>query len=520
MGQRGRERGEDRISNLPDHLLQSILHLLPLKSAVRTDLLSRRWRGLWLNVLLAATDLDFGPDFAAAESPDQFSATVDRYLRLHGDSPLRRLRILFSPFDHLLPAIDTWVAVAATKRVEEFDLDLSQGIIDGVEGDYMDGRGQYLLPAALFRCESLTHLSLSRCDFSRPAHFAVFRRLNELNLCRVNVTDEALQELLVDCPVLERLSLMNCRLLEAVRVVGEPELQLRALTLVDCPGIDELEINAPKLQSFVYSGGVCSQIDFGGLPELVDAKLSLVAGDSMEADYGDAIAQLSQVRNLSLCSGTLACIVANEEFEAEDFEVMFPNLHELQFTMKHISKEYLACVYDFFRHYPSPFLEKLFIQLPKDVHDLPEYFKLIISDIQKPPDIAFDNLMVIKMTNFQGSNNEMKLVKFLLERAAALEYLLLVSPPFDGTDCLAKQNVEIEQTNPEERMWIKIILGQISVLPKASPEVCIKLVEFWQDEDTINPTHNNNLCSRYDYQSGTVCHKVAHALFQGDIGVD
>lgn len=304
MGKRG--RGEDRISNLPDHLLQSILHLLPLKSAVRTGLLSKRWRGLWLNVLLSATDLDFGPDFAATQSPDQFSATVDRYLRLHGSRPLRRLRILFSPFDHLLPAIDTWVAIAATKRVKEFDLDLSQGIINGVEGDYMDGRRQYLLPAALFHCESLTHLSLSRCDFSQPAHFPGLRCLNELNLCCVNVTDDALQELLVDCPVLERLSLMNCRLLEAVRVVGGPELRLRALTLVDCPGIYELEIDAPKLQSFVYSGRICAQNDFGGLPELVDAKLSLVAGDFMDAEYADVMAQLSEVRNLSLCSGTLA----------------------------------------------------------------------------------------------------------------------------------------------------------------------------------------------------------------------
>lgn len=155
-------------------------------------------------------------------------------------------------------------------------------------------------------------------------------------------------------------------------------------------------------------------------------------------------------------------------------------------------------------------------QLPRDVQDSPEY---IIPDIQMPPDIAFDNLKVIKMTNFQGSNNELKLVKFLLERAAVLEYLLLVSAPFDDTGCLAKQNDGIEQTKPEERMCIKIILGQISMLPKASPEVCIKLVEFHQDEDTINPTHNN-LYSRYDYQSGTVCHKVAHAVFQGDIGVD
>ncbi|KAL6639270.1 hypothetical protein ACP70R_023000 [Stipagrostis hirtigluma subsp. patula] len=39
--------GEDRISSLPDDMLREVLARLPSSEAVRTGVLSRRWRGLW-----------------------------------------------------------------------------------------------------------------------------------------------------------------------------------------------------------------------------------------------------------------------------------------------------------------------------------------------------------------------------------------------------------------------------------------------------------------------------------------
>jgi len=54
-------RHHDRISDLPDTLLLHILMLLPLVEAVRTCVLSRRWRGAWTRLPRLAFDDDAAP---------------------------------------------------------------------------------------------------------------------------------------------------------------------------------------------------------------------------------------------------------------------------------------------------------------------------------------------------------------------------------------------------------------------------------------------------------------------------
>ncbi|RHN56109.1 putative F-box domain-containing protein [Medicago truncatula] len=42
--------GQDKISDLPNHIIGSILSFLPAKEAVSTCVLSKRWKNVWIFV--------------------------------------------------------------------------------------------------------------------------------------------------------------------------------------------------------------------------------------------------------------------------------------------------------------------------------------------------------------------------------------------------------------------------------------------------------------------------------------
>lgn len=105
--------GEDRLRALPDDILVQILRSLGTPDAVRTSLVSRRWRRVW--ELLPELRLPFFPD------PVRFRDALDvhqvrlRCLEVGGDDA----------FDPVSPA--TWLPAAAARVSGRFVLDSSEG---------------------------------------------------------------------------------------------------------------------------------------------------------------------------------------------------------------------------------------------------------------------------------------------------------------------------------------------------------------------------------------------------------
>ncbi|KAI0529667.1 hypothetical protein KFK09_002221 [Dendrobium nobile] len=478
-------RGEDRISNLPESVLKSIITMMPLKSAIRTDVLSKKWRNLWKYSLSTATALDFADDLANNLSATDFVETVNRYLSLHVSKKLERFHLFFSPFDLFASDIERWISYAIGKGVRYLDIDLSQG-------EFSHGRSPFELPSSLFDCDTLIDLSLRCCNFKTPLNFSNFGGLQSLSLSHSNISEEILQSILTECSLLQSLSLRSCQQLGAISITV-PNLKLKRLIIRDCQSANLLEINSPKLQSFHYFGRLCIQTNFLNISSLKYASIcsnirywrnmSLLSDILYVLNRRNVsiLSDLLHLQILTLCSGALMHL---NEFEGNldiDLPLKYQNLRELQLLMNSMTNEDLTCFYKFFYLCSFPFLEKLCIQLPKHI-DYPNEEKYG-GCMSLKCNTTFDRLKLIKITNLKGSSNEMSLVSSLLQKAAVLEALVLVIRPGSSG----------KKSKGEGILDWRILKGEVLLLQKASPTAQIILHEFGEDDDGLNSTPFGNL---------------------------
>jgi len=324
---RGAMEEEDRLSSLSDDLLHAILRALPLKQAVRTSALSRRWARQWLRALAASRVLDLTDrDFARGQPPARAAATVSRCLRLHAEhgAPLDVLRVALvspppsgpGPSDGAFGRdVIGWVAAAVRRGAREVEVDLQH--LTPSQDD--DAAFLLELPGDLFQARnSLERVALGGLSL-RAVRFptAGLAGLRSLSLSNADVTDEAVRGILSSCRALESLSLRNCSLLTSVSVASK---RLRDLQLLGCRAVQELRVDAPALESLTLYGHVCWSepdqtwqeanpvfFDFvGDMPALRDAYLShLGCGDYNvvhDMAYPCLYYVVAHARILTLCS--------------------------------------------------------------------------------------------------------------------------------------------------------------------------------------------------------------------------
>ncbi|KAJ3687093.1 hypothetical protein LUZ61_016257 [Rhynchospora tenuis] len=202
----------DLISNLPDCLLSSILSLLPIRDAIRSSVLSSRWRDLWKLNPLDFDDSTLAFDHIGSPlSPFQTQVktfeAVSSIASVH-PGPIHSFRIsrLREPVFHC--EIDNLVETLTRKGIRDLSLNLSHP--EGL---------RYRLPFSLLQCQTLRKASLSACFFPpSPVVNSCFPNLRELTLEFVFLWDHLLQCLLESCAQLEVLQLINCSGLQYVRI--------------------------------------------------------------------------------------------------------------------------------------------------------------------------------------------------------------------------------------------------------------------------------------------------------------
>ncbi|XP_066338289.1 putative FBD-associated F-box protein At5g50270 [Miscanthus floridulus] len=199
---RRRYPSEDRISGLPDEVLQDILvRLGSARAAARTSVLSRRWRHVWADV--PEFILDGGPDAPPPSSPASFLSIIDAALDAHAASTVQRLLIAVS--DAYADAITngraaSWLRFAAKRVAGTLSLLVPRGL----------GWPSSLLPVELPVCGRAKRITLQLRDAWRlqTPPDGVFTALTALTILFGRMEGRELTALVsTQCPCLRDLKL-------------------------------------------------------------------------------------------------------------------------------------------------------------------------------------------------------------------------------------------------------------------------------------------------------------------------
>ncbi|KAM7511237.1 hypothetical protein LguiB_010112 [Lonicera macranthoides] len=163
---------------------------------------------------------------------------VNRLLKLHQGNKIDQLRVCFSLNARNHRDVDEWVRLALQKKVKSLELDFSNSFGHSQSNPYIFPSLQELLNSTA--CSS----SISTTPFTH---------LKSLSLIHLSVTKEVLHYVLANCCSLEQLCVEGSKQLSDFKVVG-PSLKLKYLELHRCEPLQNLEISAPNLVTFVYSG--------------------------------------------------------------------------------------------------------------------------------------------------------------------------------------------------------------------------------------------------------------------------
>ncbi|XP_062118275.1 F-box/FBD/LRR-repeat protein At1g16930-like [Humulus lupulus] len=293
----------DRISKLPNAIIQHILSFLSTEDVVQTCLLSKRWKLMWYSV----PTLSFSNKttrFRLPEGLQKFCNYVDHCLehRKRGmyfivyDSAITSFKIWMNSYERSQASrIDKWVAFAVKHKVKEINLRV------GKERDERGDIHRYSLPKTLAvnaRCLTILKLNTvqldSGCSFSFPS-------LKSLSLSLVRIEgDDVIDKLLLGSPCLERLRLVYCYLSSDYQLqLHSSSLKFLEITLTESTYIVK-RIGAINLESFELCGVPFDKIDISECKAIKSLSLACDWGMEESPPLEYLISSLPLLEDLTL----------------------------------------------------------------------------------------------------------------------------------------------------------------------------------------------------------------------------
>ncbi|KAI3407446.1 uncharacterized protein J3R85_020988 [Psidium guajava] len=261
----------DLLSRLPDEILLLILDRLPMKDALGTSMLSRRWRFLWRFM----HKVDFTYSWVE-ETGNEVIPSVSQFLRRRKVQEINCFRLAFRYNSSMLHRVNSWISLALNNGVEELDLNFND--LEDSRKKALWRHPYYEFPECLYSSSSVVKLGLAFLKLDLPARLQL-KNLRELSLDRVVLPDDAIEKIARDCEKLELLSLTNCNMHGDLKITIQPRPVPIKVSILDGymmvePKTD-LVIDSPTLGGLEFRGGMTrSNFLIKNVPAGVEARFN------------------------------------------------------------------------------------------------------------------------------------------------------------------------------------------------------------------------------------------------------
>lgn len=382
----------DRISSLPDNVIDHILGYLPTRDAARTSTLSTKWRYIWAGHPNIVLNRQFSEDVRGNRSTTEFQQyyvkIVSKILFQHIGPILKfDLQVPDLPLDEY-SVIDQWLLFLSRQGPEELILNNSNPI-------------PYSVPSCVFSCPKLTKVHMSNCICKTvPTALECFRTLRDLRLFQITFESPfqitlpnvailcinrcwGVRRFNVSCLRLKRLSFCDNDDLELSHYISCFELNVARIWLLNGVVDHHRQSERILLTKLLSSWPLLEYLGLNG-----DYLKYMVAGRTIPE---------------RLPSATLKCLTILVIFH---FAYNFDEI---------------VCILCLLRSAIN--LRKLAILAKKIAHT-----DMKVADYLEKPGLmnhSLEGLQTVMMINFQGSRNELLFVKLLLANSSSIERMFL-----------------------------------------------------------------------------------------------
>uniref|UniRef100_A0A5B7BWP8 F-box domain-containing protein n=1 Tax=Davidia involucrata TaxID=16924 RepID=A0A5B7BWP8_DAVIN len=269
---------KDMISDLPGNVIERILECMPLQDAVRTSILSKKWRYNWATLPQLVFDGQFF-DYAIDDPWEEnvLANNVNEVLLLH-IGPIHKFSLCIPDSCSIQNRdIARWILILSRNGIRELTLVNSKQ------------NNSYRLPSYLFSCQQLTHLKLHNYTFKPPPAFRAFHNIRSLELKSITFATNIFESLISSSPLLER------------------------FIFVSCNGVDHFNIDAPNLK-YLFVSGMFKSVSFISTPKLVEVSFIMTKFPNHSAlkmaNLDEVMGCLPQLEKLHLSRYSLKVLAA------------------------------------------------------------------------------------------------------------------------------------------------------------------------------------------------------------------